>query len=585
MDDATRSYRQGDLIGTGINLLGVIPGVGKVASDAAKAGRSTLREIYHGTSPEAARAIDQFGFDLGKTADGSAWFTENPNIGEVAATGQGAVVKRQIDDSNLKLASYEETDKYTNSQLMDMGYDGAYYPGQEGGTQYEIWNQDKLNEMSPLSGLTDNMEETAPRDLYFMHNTTPQALERYNALGGLPAPSVAVTREDIPFENFGEITLIGRPDRFAPEADKANTMYSGDAYTIRAPDAFRMPMEDAPDRVRADYEPFESQEEYSVMDAEVGANYLERMLKQTNPSQDSRLFDDIFHSEAGLKKFAADNNIAIDPDRHIRRVRDENYDLFNSWVEKEKDKYFTPELYFDAASKNASKGKIKPFTNENIIPYMRKNKGAGTEETSTVGIGKIRASVQPEIKSLDQAREKKQMLQDFDSDEVGTKEIFENKLLDLHDALEPYYKWPGAWQMRNDVGTALSNAPKIGIRAALEREGFENVPESLIPELDNFVSELANAPTGYFESKPMRQVGFDEFSGAIVPSYAPESTLRLLESKGIPYEIYDDPTKGAFLGNQARLEARKKFRDSAFMLGGLGVGGAAYLNQEQQPGI
>lgn len=469
MDDARRSFSQGDMLGTGINLLGVIPGVGKVASDAAKAGRSTLGEV---------------------------------------------------------------------------------------------------------------------RDLYFMHNTTPQALERYNALGGLPAPSIGVTRENVPFENFGGITLIGRPERFAPEADKANVMYAGDAYTIRAPDAFRMPIEDAPDRIRADYEPYESMEEYSRMDAEIGAGYLEKMLKKTNPSQDYYYFDDIFHSDAGLKKFAADNNLVIDPDKSIRRVRDENYDLFNSWVEKEKDKYFGPELYFDASSKNAKKAKVTPFTNENIIPYMQKNKGAGTEETSTVGVGKIRASVQPEIKSLDQAREKKAMLRFFDSDEIGTKELFENKLLALQEELGPYYKWPdGSFYMRNDVGTALSNAPRIGMRAALEREGFENVPDSLIPELESFVSDLANAPTGYFESKPMRQVGFDEFSGAIVPSYAPESTLRLLESKGIPYEIYDDPTKGAFLGNEARLEARKKFRDSAFMLGGLGVGGAAYLNQEQQPGI
>jgi hypothetical protein len=66
---------------------------------------------------------------------------------------------------------------------------------------------------------------SALRDLYFLHNTTPEALARYDQLGGLPAPSIAVTQEDIPFENFGDITLIGRPERFDPEADKANTMY------------------------------------------------------------------------------------------------------------------------------------------------------------------------------------------------------------------------------------------------------------------------------------------------------------------------------------------------------------------------
>tara|TARA_R110002072_G_scaffold249269_1_gene408221 strand:+ start:188 stop:1933 length:1746 start_codon:yes stop_codon:yes gene_type:complete len=108
---------------------------------------SNLRAIYHGTSPEVARAIDQFGFDLGKTADGSAWFTTNPDIGEVAAAGKGGVIQRQLDESNLKLASYDETDKYLKDQLIDMGYDGAYYPDGEGGAHYEIWNQEKLSKL------------------------------------------------------------------------------------------------------------------------------------------------------------------------------------------------------------------------------------------------------------------------------------------------------------------------------------------------------------------------------------------------------------------------------------------------------
>jgi hypothetical protein len=415
---------------------------------------------------------------------------------------------------------------------------------------------------------------SALRDLYFLHNTTPQALARYEQLGGLPAPSIAVTQEDIPFENFGDITLIGRPERFDPQADKANTMYSGDAYTIRAPDPFRMPMDDAPDRVRADYEPYESQEEYSSMDAEVAAGYLERMQRQTNPTQDAYYFEDLFNSEAGLNKFAADNGLTIDPDKSIRRVRDDNRELFDAWAASEKDKYLAPEMYFDASSKNASKAKVQPYTNEYIVPYMRKNKGAGTEETSTVGIGKIRANVQPQIKSLEEARQNKSRL--YSSfDEGNNNSAFDSKLIDYQDMLAPYYKWPdGSWQMRNDVGTALSNAPKIGIRAALEREGFENVPDSLIPELEGFVSELANAPTDYFESKPMRQVGFEEFSGALVPRNAPESSLRLLESKGIPYTLYEEENPAD------RLLARKQFRDSAFMLGGLGAGASAYMNQE-----
>lgn len=157
--DTITSYRQGDMLGTGINALatgvGVLPLVGGPASKAVKAGgnraRLALNDLYHGTSIDAAEQIERSGFDLSKSADGSAWFTSNPDIGEVAATGQGGVVRRQLDESNLKLASYAETDKYTNGQLQDMGYDGAYYPDQDGATQYEIWNQDKLNELPTLT--------------------------------------------------------------------------------------------------------------------------------------------------------------------------------------------------------------------------------------------------------------------------------------------------------------------------------------------------------------------------------------------------------------------------------------------------
>jgi hypothetical protein len=207
MEDARRSFSQGDMLGTGINLLGVIPGIGKVASDVAKSGRSTMREIFHGTSSDAAKAIDQFGFDLGRTADGSAWFTTNPNIGEVAATGQGGIVKRQIDDSQLKLASYAETDKYTNGQLQDMGYDGAYYPDQDGGTQYEIWNQDKLNELPTLT-IGDTPLAGAP--------SLPRIPERGPVRIG-PNPEVTAAAQDysqrsgIPSQPITRYTSVDEP--------------------------------------------------------------------------------------------------------------------------------------------------------------------------------------------------------------------------------------------------------------------------------------------------------------------------------------------------------------------------------------
>ena len=186
LEDAARSYNQGDMVGTGINLMGVVPVVGDAASKIAKKARSSLRNIYHGTSSNAAKAIDKLGFDLDMTADGSAWFTTNPDIGEVAAAGKGGIVKRQIDESNLKLASFDETDKYSNGQLIDMGYDGAYYPDGEGGAHYEIWNQGKLNELPTLT-IGDAPLAGAP--------SLPRIPERGPVRVG-PNPEVAAAAQD-----------------------------------------------------------------------------------------------------------------------------------------------------------------------------------------------------------------------------------------------------------------------------------------------------------------------------------------------------------------------------------------------------
>ena len=412
---------------------------------------------------------------------------------------------------------------------------------------------------------------SALRDLYFLHNTTPQALARYDQLGGLPAPSIAVTQEDIPFENFGDITLIGRPERFAPEADKANTVWGSDAYTVRAPKPFRIPAPDAKDNFLKDFKNIEQSDKYE-------AEYLIDELSRTptNPSQLYDEFDSWLESRNdALKKFAHDNNISAPKDAgwaDLRKIREDNREAFDLWKEGEINKYFQPEQYFDASSKNSSRVNIKPYTNEYIIPYMKRSSGAGTEETSTMGVGKIRSALQPRLKSLEEIRQSRSALSDAISDSNISNESL---LIEAQNALKPYYKWPdGDWQMRNDVGTALSNSGRLGIKSALEKEGFENVPDSLIENLNKFTDDLIKSPTTYFESKPMRQVGIEEFSGAIVPRNTPESSLRLLESKNIPYTLYDpeSPTD--------RLLARKQFRDSAFMLGGLGAGTAAYMNQQ-----
>ena len=116
--------------------------------------------IYHGTSPEAAASIAKRGFNVNKSADGSIWFTENPNIGEVSATGKGAVVKRILEEDKLRLATPEQADKYFIDQLISEGYDGVKYPGYgaEGFTHYQIFDPKKLSKETKTKKITEKVE-------------------------------------------------------------------------------------------------------------------------------------------------------------------------------------------------------------------------------------------------------------------------------------------------------------------------------------------------------------------------------------------------------------------------------------------
>ena len=96
---------------------------------------------YHGTTKRAAAAIEREGFDLTRAADGTVWFTSNPNIGEVAATGKGGVVSRSV--SGLKLGGWDEMDKYSTDELIAKGYDGLRLKDGDEIT-YQIFNPEKL---------------------------------------------------------------------------------------------------------------------------------------------------------------------------------------------------------------------------------------------------------------------------------------------------------------------------------------------------------------------------------------------------------------------------------------------------------
>lgn len=136
-------------------------------------------------------------------------------------------IRNQI-DSGKEFVLYDE--KRANAFLQTYGYKALV----EGGIRSMdgIITENSADVKTKFS-LKSNVEET--KDLVALHNLTEVKLLKSIALGGFPMPSIAVTRQDIPHTDFGDITLVMDKGAIDPKASRKNTVYSADAWTPTVP--------------------------------------------------------------------------------------------------------------------------------------------------------------------------------------------------------------------------------------------------------------------------------------------------------------------------------------------------------------
>lgn len=77
------------------------------------------------------------------------------------------------------------------------------------------------------------IEET--KDLIAVHNVSEQGLLGALELGGLPSPSIAITKADMGHTKYGDISLVFSKDTVDPQLFRSNKVYGSDAWTPTAP--------------------------------------------------------------------------------------------------------------------------------------------------------------------------------------------------------------------------------------------------------------------------------------------------------------------------------------------------------------
>ena len=91
-------------------------------------------------------------------------------------------------------------------------------------------------EAKPADGVRYSKVSDAPagEELVAIHNLTAENVLHAAAIGGIPVPSIGITKASSPFTDFGEITLIASNDMIDPE--RGVPAFDRDAYTARFPE-------------------------------------------------------------------------------------------------------------------------------------------------------------------------------------------------------------------------------------------------------------------------------------------------------------------------------------------------------------
>ena len=130
-----------------------------------------------------------------------------------------------------------------------LGYDGVKVDLRNGESFYVAWEQNQIKDTANARPTTSpdiryalqlgdeqiTVDSEQGKNLVALHNLSEQNLLRVLQLGGFPMPSIAITKVDLPHENYGNISIVFGRNTIDPEFDSRNVVYDRDAWTPTAP--------------------------------------------------------------------------------------------------------------------------------------------------------------------------------------------------------------------------------------------------------------------------------------------------------------------------------------------------------------
>ena len=185
-----------------------------------------------------------------------------------------------------------------------------------------------------------------------------------------------------------------------------------------------------------------------------------------------------------------------------------------------------------------------PYTLENLVAAMNQEEARGKGAWG-LSANTLMSTATAEYKNLDEVRADKGRLQQMPEEEY--KALLEKAdgqietiLSKLRGETEPHTS--NSFEEREILGDILLRAAQgsqmtTAIGKAFAKEGY-SISKDTAALIRQLYKDVAAIPTGYFEAKPQRAVGFEEVKAAILPDNASAALVDSLKGHGIAVEQY-----------------------------------------------
>ena len=237
-----------------------------------------------------------------------------------------------------------------------------------------------------------------------------------------------------------------------------------------------------------------------------------------------------------------------DVDKEIKKLEDK----FNNYIVGLVDKYYDSEKYFrnnvdlftNAGNRRSFNALYEEANLRNIVKYMTGR--VRNEEGFNYGAGSIRSVLSRQFKTLNEIKEARYKIVDSETmkrlkeetDEATFRIAAEIAKLDRNS--NSFMATDNALDFMAEIARSSGTESRI---IALFEEYYNALPsEGLVKDIQDYMKQLVNYPTEYFEAKPQRAVYFSEVVEVIAPVGINTRILDFFADNGIKVEFYDDST-------------------------------------------